>query len=293
MPPPVDTNHRPALRRLIGFCPGYEPHLGINLMSRIYLFTASKMEANPVFQVAKLKQAGKEYVPGDPFRVTPNEVTLIISGMGPQNAKASATVAFSPWTDNASSSPHPAREKPDFVLVIGLCGGLTESVREDEIVAYATCRSERKNGPMLPCCETITRRLPELLSPQGIRCRLVDGTTSPQIATRKSDREALNRSGASVVDMESYEILTVAAKAGIPVAVLRVVSDSFERELPNFNTALNAQGDLDGRKALRIALGAPLRTFKLLAANKRALRQLTPALEVVLRADWPISSGIE
>jgi hypothetical protein len=85
----------------------------------------------------------------------------------------------------------------------------------------------------------------------------------------------------------------VAAHAGIPAGVLRVVSDSFERDLPNFNTALNAQGDLDGRKALRIALGAPLRTFKLLAANKRALRQLTPALDVVLRADWPTLTAIE
>ena len=262
-------------------------------MSRIYLFTASKMEADPVFQVAGLKEAGKAYVPGDPFRVTSNEVTLIVSGMGPQKASASASAALSRWTDNASSSSHPAPEKPDFVLVIGLCGGLTESARECEIVAYATCRSERKHGPMLPCCQTITRRLPELLGPHGIGCRLVDGTTSPQIATRKSEREALNRSGASVVDMESYEILTVAAHAGIPAGVLRVVSDSFERELPNFNTALNAQGDLDGRKALRIALGAPLRTFKLLAANKRALHQLTPALDVVLRADWPILSGIE
>ena len=262
-------------------------------MSRIYLFAASKMEADPAFQAARLKEAREEYVSGNPFRVASNEVTLVISGMGPQKAKASATVALSPWTANGSSSSHPAHEKPDFVLVIGLCGGLTQSVRECEIVAYETCRSEGKNGPMLPCCETITRRLPELLGPHGISCRLVDATTSPQIATRKSEREALSRSGASVVDMESYEILTVAAHAGIPAGVLRIVSDSFERELPNFNTALNAQGDLDGRKALRIALGAPLRTFKLLAANKRALRQLAPALDVVLRADWPLSNGIE
>lgn len=278
---------------VIGFGLRWELQLGVDLMSRIYLFVASKMEAQPALQVAGVKEAWKEYVPGNPFGVASNEVTLIISGMGPQKAKANATAALSPWTDNRSSSSHPAREKPDFVLVIGLCGGLTQSVRECEIVAYSTCRSEGKNEPMLPCCKTITRRLPEFLGPHGIDCRLVDATTSAQIATRKSERETLSRSGASVVDMESYEILTVAANAGIPAGVLRVVSDSFERELPNFNAALNAQGDLDGLKALRIALGAPLRTFKLLAANKRALRQLAPALDVVLRADWPMSNGIE
>ena len=37
--------------------------------------------------------------------------------------------------------------------------------------------------------------------------------------------------------------------------------------MPDFNPALNAQGALDGRRALWIALGSPLATFRLLSAK--------------------------
>ena len=84
--------------------------------------------------------------------------------------------------------------------------------------------------------------------------------------------------------METYSILEAAATAGVPVAVLRVVADSLDRVLPNLNRALDHTGGLDGRKALRVALGSPVRTARLLAANKRALQRLTKALEIVLKA---------
>ena len=84
--------------------------------------------------------------------------------------------------------------------------------------------------------------------------------------------------------MESYSILEAAATAGVPAAVLRVVADSIDRVLPNLNRALNDDGALDGRKALRVAVGSPLRTAKLLAANKQAMQHLGKALEIVLKA---------
>jgi len=84
--------------------------------------------------------------------------------------------------------------------------------------------------------------------------------------------------------METYSILEAAATAGVPVAVLRVVADSLDRVLPNLNRALDDAGGLDGRKALRVALGSPVRTAKLLAANKRAMQRLGKALEIVLKA---------
>ena len=40
----------------------------------------------------------------------------------------------------------PLAETPDAVLVIGLCGGLTESLAEDRIVAYKGCLSK---GPII------------------------------------------------------------------------------------------------------------------------------------------------
>jgi hypothetical protein len=83
--------------------------------------------------------------------------------------------------------------------------------------------------------------------------------------------------------METYLILETAVAAGVSAVVLRVISDSFYRKLPDFNRALKADGSLDGWKALRVALGSPIKTARLIAANKRAMHHLGKALDVVLR----------
>ncbi len=224
-------------------------------MSRIYVFAASDMEAQSVRKIAG-----------------PNELVLMISGMGPGNAKTKAEAVLNP------------REKPDAVVVVGLCGGLTPSVAEGTIVAYTECLSSEAGKPSLPCSKGVTDALMTALMAAKIPCVWVVGITSARIATTREERLILAKSGAAVVDMETYPIVSVAAGIGIPVVVLRVISDSIDRELPNFNGALNESGGLDGRKALKVALGSPLMTLKLLAANKRAMQRLAPALEVVLTA---------
>jgi polysaccharide deacetylase 2 family uncharacterized protein YibQ len=95
--------------------------------------------------------------------------------------------------------------------------------------------------------------------------------------------------------MESYEILAAAHETGVPVAVLRVVADHMDMRLPDLNRALNEAGSLDQRKALRVAIGSPILTARLVSANKRAMRHLGKALDIVLPsdcfADAPIGEG--
>lgn len=254
-------------------------------MSGLYIFSASKMEAAPVLEIARTRAESMPPAGATRLKVGANELTSIVGGMGPRLARAAAAQAFGPWLEQTGSATT-SGDKPQAILVIGLCGGLTHSVPELLVVAYSNCQSSEPMLPPLPCSSSITNRLAQLLNSRGITCECVVGITSARIAVRKADRLVLAASGASVVDMESYEILSVAARAGVPAAVLRVVSDAVDRELPDFNRALNAQGSLDGRKALRVAVGSPLQTLRLLAANKRAMRQLTEALTVVLPADW-------
>ena len=113
------------------------------------------------------------------------------------------------------------------------------------------------------------------------------GITSPQIAITRDDKLGLARAGAQVVDMESYAILFAARQAGVPATVVRVVSDSLDRKLPDLNPALNADGSINKGRALRIMLGSPLLTARAIAANNRAARHLAKALSVVLSADFP------
>jgi hypothetical protein len=254
-------------------------------MPLVYVFAASKMEAQPVLVLtARNGTAGQGSTAliiehgGDRFAV-------IITGMGTRNAELKAGDVLGPAPSGGAGGP-PLGGKPDAVLVIGLCGGLTESLPEDRIVAYTECLSTGPNkAPPLQCSPSFTDRIVRRLQEQGITVHRVTGITSPRIATTKADRLALAKSGAAAVDMESYPIVSAAARAGVPAVVLRIVSDSLDTEMPDFNPALNAQGALDSRKALWIALGSPLETYRLLAANKRAMERLTPAVKLILESD--------
>ena len=246
-------------------------------MSLVYVFAASTFEAKPVRRIADSAIAhGSDSAP---LRCGPNEVLLITGGMGPRGAQIRAEVALG-LTSQASAPP-----KPDAVLVIGLCGGLSASLPEGRIVAYTDCLSTDAAKRSLRCSQPLTDLLVSLLASSSILCDRVVGVTSPRIATTRDERLSLAKRGAAVVDMESYSIVEAASSAGVPAMVLRVVSDSLDRDLPDFNRALNDAGALDGHKALKVALGSPLQTAKLLAANRRAMQNLSKALEIVLTAE--------
>ena len=239
-------------------------------MSLLYVFAASGMEGQPV------RRIGVPSGSTSALRCGSNDLVLITSGMGPVNARKKAEAAL-------ISSVRPPAPKPDVVLIIGLCGGLIPSLPERRIVAYTECRVTDAKKP-LQCSGPIVDSLIDLLKESSIFCDRVVGITAPQIATTPDRRRTLAQHGAAVVDMETYAILETAAAAGISAAALRVISDSFFRELPDFNRALRDDRTLDSWKALKVALGSPLRTAKMLAANKRAMQDLSKALDVVLKA---------
>ena len=213
-----------------------------------------------------------------------NEFLLITDGMGPKAARAKALQALA-MTPPSNDPKQAANHTPDAVLVLGLCGSLSASLPETRVVVYTGCLSTKARKPSLRCAQSITNRLIDLLVSGKIPCDPVTGITSARIAVTIEEKVALARSGAKVVDMESYEILDVAAQAGIPGAVLRVVSDSLEREMPDFDRALGQDGAVDRWKVFTLMLGSPLQTARLLGVNKRAMQRLTKALEVILPSD--------
>jgi nucleoside phosphorylase len=240
-------------------------------MSLVYVFAASSAEGRPVRKIG-VPSSSNSYL-----RCGPNDVVLVTVGMGPINARSRAEAVLKRPQDFGAA-------RPDAVLTIGLCGGLTASLPETRVVAYTECKSVEGAKPLLRCSPAAVDSFTELLKRSNIHCDPVVGITSTRIATNPPQRLALAQLGAATVDMESYSILETAASAGIPAAVLRVVSDAVDRDLPDFNLALNDDGSLDGRKALRIALASPLLTVRMLLANMRAMRQLGKALEIILKA---------
>ena len=177
-------------------------------MPLVYVFAASKMEAQPVLVWAAGNDASSQSSAVAIIEHGDDRFALIITGMGTRNAEAKADAALGLAAAGAGSVP-PLAGRPDAVLVIGLCGGLTESLREQHIVAYTECLSTGPNkAPPLQCLPVLTDGIVRRLQRDGITVDRVTGITSPRIATTKADRLALAKSGATAVDMESYPIVS-------------------------------------------------------------------------------------
>src|SRR5438105_3883901 len=98
-------------------------------MSLLYIFAAAPMEGQPVRKIGVVSATSSS------LRCGPNELTLMISGMGPTSARQKAEPALKviSTADNG--------RKPDALLVVGLCGGISPSLPERAIVAYTECLS--------------------------------------------------------------------------------------------------------------------------------------------------------
>jgi nucleoside phosphorylase len=201
-----------------------------------------------------------------------NEIRIIVTGLGPQKARLAVDSAFGALPTKV----------PDTLLVIGICGALTKQLPGDRLVVYTECHSSEGDKPVESCSPQLTNGIATWLEGRGFPCDRVRGMTSDRIATSPQQRTELASRSADVVDMESYPIIAAANRAGVPVAVVRTVSDSFDRKIPDFNRALKPDGDLDGKKAIRIAMASPIRTIRLLQANRHAIQELGNALKIVL-----------
>lgn len=240
-------------------------------MSLLYVYAATKGEADAVLRAAN-ENTNHSRPTEARFQIGPNEVVVVTTGMGPRQARARAAESLS-------------REAPGAVLITGSCGSLTHSLKEGSVVIYTDCLSADGQLPT-PCSASAVDSVTDRLWREGMECTRVVGITTPRIATTTKEKLDLARSGACAVDMESYELVSAATARGIPAVVIRVVSDSVERDLPDFNRALKPDGTVNPWAMLRIAVGSPLRTAKLVSLNRKAMAILTPALRPVLSTDW-------
>jgi adenosylhomocysteine nucleosidase len=133
------------------------------------------------------------------------------------------------------------------------------------------------HGERLPADPVLTRAL------GGPTIALL--LASETVIARRVDKQAAAATGAQAVDMESGAVALAARRAGLPWAVLRVICDPAERELPHAAlVALGATGAISGLRVLRSVLARPQQIPALLALGRdaamarRSLRHLTRGL---------------
>lgn len=251
-------------------------------MSLLYIFAATEMEARAVRRIPSAAWTR----PGEDKRKTgtigANRIMVFVTGVGPAAARDSVQRVI-------SAIQRRELPRPGVLCVAGICGSLSVRLKEDSIVAYGSClwgdQAQGEGRSKIECSPELPKPMINALAARGIPCEMVTGITLPRLAARHGEKLRLARYGAHVVDMESYEILAAARDAGIPCAVLRIISDSLDHELPDFTPAMRATGETRTLGAAWIALRAPLSTMRMIAAQHRALTRLSQALGVLLGSD--------
>ena len=150
------------------------------------------------------------------------------------------------------------------VISFGVAGGLDPSLKSgDVVVATEVLAGDTRFLAGLALNE-------ELIARAALRRRrVVRGGLAgvEQVIAATACKAALHsETGAAAVDMESHIAAAYAAKAGLPFAALRVISDPASRALPALaKSAIKPNGDIDLGKVLRgvarnptIAAGAGL-----------------------------------
>ena len=250
-------------------------------MSVVFVFAATKMESGIIARMMR----GKSHPPNQKAiiigEIGPNQILLVNTGMGPRNARKAARLVYQCST-TLSNGVRGTLPVPDAAIITGLAGSLVRWIGEGEIVIYQDCLSATKGAGPLVCSSRMMESMTRSLRSKGLECKTVTAISSDRIAQADEDRERLAETGAAVVDMESYEVVACSAAAGIPVAVIRAVSDSPGCRMPDLNRALTAAGEFN-RWALASLLAAdPLATLRLFKGSKRAIGALEQALEAFL-----------
>jgi adenosylhomocysteine nucleosidase len=165
-------------------------------------------------------------------------VDFVITGMGPVNAERVADAVISKTYSSC--------------IISGFAGALRSSVKLGDIVApesvqhHATRETEICDHDLLAyASENGATRIATLLTTDHV----------VNTATKKNLLSAF----AEAVDMESFAILHAANKRNVPAAVVRVVSDSFDRDMPaELETIVDTQGHVKITGVVRYVAKHPL-----------------------------------
>ncbi|MHC5596394.1 MAG: 5'-methylthioadenosine/S-adenosylhomocysteine nucleosidase family protein [Nostoc sp.] len=155
------------------------------------------------------------------------------------------------------------------VLIMGICGSLSDRYTVGDIVLYQDCVYQ---GKQLECDRPFTAKLHYSISEKG---SLVKSLTSDRVIWSAAEKQHLGETfAADVVDMEGFTALEFFYDAGVDVAMLRVVSDDCQHNIPDLTSAINSDGSLNPFPLGMAMLRQPLAAIRLIRGSLTALKVL-------------------
>ncbi|MEH2379440.1 MAG: phosphorylase [Nostoc sp.] len=164
------------------------------------------------------------------------------------------------------------------VLIMGICGSLSDRHTVGDIVLYQDCVYQ---GKQQECDRTFTAKLYSALStphsplPTPHSPLLVKSLTSDRLIWSAAEKRRLGETlAADVVDMEGFTALEFFNASGVDVAILRVVSDDCQHNIPDLTPAINSDGSLKPLPLAIAMLRQPLAATRLIRGSLTALKVL-------------------
>ncbi len=210
-------------------------------------------------------------------RIGDADVVVALTGIGLEHAIRAARSALSPKLPGDSGGP-------DACISAGLAGGLRPEHHTGKVLTARALRMAEEK--FIIKTDARLRRVAAICG-----ARVVDVFySSERVITTAQEKAALGLL-ADAVEMESYAIVTEAARVQVPAVAVRVISDSAAVDLPlDFNRAIGEGGQMSlrnlfGQMAARPAALPSL--IRLGAESRRAAESLATFLDnyVMMLAD--------
>lgn len=160
------------------------------------------------------------------------------------------------------------------VLVMGLCGSLTPRYKVGDVVLYEKniYQGNAADLQQKKCDRAFTTQLDLHLQK---KLPLVTALTSDRVIFSATEKRHLGETlGADVVDMEGFAVLEFFESTGVAVAMVRIVSDGCDRDIPNLNSVLSPDGSLQPLALAAVMLKQPIAATRLIRGSFRGLQVL-------------------
>ena len=185
-------------------------------------------------------------------------VRVIVTGMGagPAEGRASAAIA-----DGVTAA-----------ISVGFCGALDPSLERGDVVVPESVR-DALTGDAWDCDRALAH---------GAGAQRGTLVTADRVVSQPAERRALD---GLVVDMESAGTARACARAGIPFAAIRAVTDRADDVLPDITGVVDDRGDVHPLRVLGRLIRRPsdIAAWARLARGARAARRgLVPAVAAAL-----------
>ncbi|MGB7754154.1 MAG: hypothetical protein WCF88_21560 [Candidatus Acidiferrales bacterium] len=193
-------------------------------------------------------------------------VDVVVTGMGPVNARRAAEAAM--------SVPH------TICICSGFCGALKAEHQVGDILAARAVQQLGKNRTIQCSQGLVTNAMGDGAKIAG------KFFSSEEIVTTAAEKARL-APFADAVDMESYTILSVAEERKLSSVAIRVVSDRFDQDMPvDFSTTVDEHGNVRVAGVLKQVICHPIQLpalIRLGRESKTAAQGLANFLEAYIK----------